>query len=93
MANRKPYCQRNDFAAKLERMGFQQIGDATFVRGRIKIFRTNKTNSDRVRYWEIREISTDTIFYRSNHSQEVIDYLSCTQFLTSGATMAVKIER
>ena len=89
MANRKSKCEKADFSTQLERLGFRQIGDCTFTRDRIKIFRTNKTNSDRVRYWEVQEISTGRVFYKSNHTYEVIEYLSHTQFLTVGAFIQV----
>ena len=89
MAKRKPRHKKADFASRLERFGFSQIGDCTFVRDRIKIFRTNKTNSERVRYWQVQEISTGRVFYKSNHTGDVIEYLSHTQFLTAGATVSV----
>lgn len=91
MANRKLRCEKADFATRLEKLGFRQIGDCTFTRDRIKIFRTNKTNSERVRYWEVQEISTGRVFYKSNHTNEVIEYLSHTQFLTVGAFIQVVV--
>lgn len=91
MANRKMKSQKNDFASKLGRLGFTQIGDCTFTRDRIKIFRTNKTNSDRVRYWEVQEISTGRVFYKSNHTNEVLSFLEHTQFAVAGATLKISI--
>lgn len=93
MANRKSRCEKTDFATKLEELGFMQIGDCTFIKNRIKIFRTNKTNSERVRYWEVQEISTSRVFYKSNHTSEIIEYLSHSQFLTAGAFINVVVSR
>lgn len=91
MAHRKGRCEKTDFASNLERLGFIQRGDCTFYGETIKIFRTNKTRSERKRYWEIREIRTDRVFFRSNHTQEVLDFLQSSQLLLNGATFRVSV--
>ena len=93
MAHRKAFSEKNNFATQLAKLGFEQIGDCTFVRDCIKIFRTNKSNSERLRYWEVQELCTGRVFYKSNHTREVIEYLEHTQFLGAGAFLQVRFRR
>jgi len=90
--HRLAQCQKSNFASSLAKLGFKQFGDCTFIGITIKIFRTNKTNSDRVRYWEVQDISSGEVYYMSNHCDEVLSFLAQCAFFTDGATMQVLTE-
>lgn len=90
MAKRKANCEKEDFATKLCKMGFEQIGETTFIKNRIKIFRTN-TAQRQFRHWEIQEISSGNIFYTAISSADILDYLSKAQFMPDGGRIIVSI--
>jgi hypothetical protein len=91
MANRKSKFQKSDFATKLERLGFEQLGSCTFYGKYIKIFRTNKTSLERKRYWEIRDLTTDETHYRSIHVDDILNFLQHCQFFVNGAEIKISI--
>jgi hypothetical protein len=73
-------------------MGFIQIGDCTFFGETLKIFRTNKTSSQLLRYWQIQDIANGSILFRSNHVAEVLDYLSKLKIYASGSEIKLTIK-
>lgn len=92
MANRLGKGQRQDFSSKLIRMGFIQIGDCTFFGETIKIFRTNKTHQNCVRYWQIQDIVDGSMLFRSNHVLEILEYLSRLKIMPAGSCINVTIK-
>jgi hypothetical protein len=91
MANRKANCEKSDFASKLRRLGFEQVGDSTFTKHRIKIFRTN-TIQRAERHWEVQEISSGRIFFSSKSSFGILEYLLNHQFMPDGGTVTVSLK-
>lgn len=92
MKNRLGRLEHNDFSSKLIALGFKQIGDCTYFGDVVKIFRTSKSSKVKTRYWEIQDSRTGFAFFRSNHCNDIIDYLSHSKLLLNGAIMKITVE-
>ena len=91
MAHRKANSEKTDFASQLIRLGFIQQGECTVCGATIKVFRTNKTHSEQKRYWQVEEIRTRKVLFKSGHCSEVLEYIRHSQFYINGATLTFRI--
>ena len=87
--HRKGKGEKKDFATELLKLGFNQVGDCTFFGTVVKIFRTNKTRSNELRYWLVKDNSTGKIFFKSNHCHEVLQFLRHSNLYLAGGTIKI----
>lgn len=90
--NRKARSEKCDFATRLEKLGFYQIGDSTFCGKTIKIFKTNRTKNSKIRYWQIQDLSSGKSIFSAHTTSEIMMYLSQNQFLVNGCVLKIGIK-
>ena len=89
--HRKYRCQKTDFASRLERLGFRQIGDCTFDAKTIKIYRANKSKEANVRYWVVQDLVTMNTIYRSNHTADILEFLEHSTIFVGNAELRLLV--
>lgn len=83
--------ERQDFASKLVRAGFQHVGDCTFFGETVKVFRTSNNKKGEKRYWQVMDNASREILFRSNRTGGILDFLSKLQIYKSNSVFNITL--